>query len=277
MTVRSLGEVPTIGTIQPSPNVIWEAPSESSQFVYTLQPPGGYLLEMIVDLENILASAKAEGESEATLDKIRALGPIKPRYSVVEAMADGRGGVQIPYKFTLGRHYQNLEGVPTEAKRWFSRKHCSIFWQFDGLHVGEAMFSVADCSSNGTFLNGKPIQNGVEHPLADGDLIGVSTSSNGSLLLSYRFRVLSICCFPKAHPPPDWAALDEPPTATAENDYEEDTRRVPMEQKMPTFAGLPNPPRLALARQPLSPATDQSIVEPPGGLSGLLRRISHSF
>ena len=155
MTVRSLGEVPTIGTIQPSPNVIWEAPSESSQFVYTLQPPGGYLLEMIVDLENILASAKAEGESEATLDKIRALGPIKPRYSVVEAMADGRGGVQIPYKFTLGRHYQNLEGVPTEAKRWFSRKHCSIFWQFDGLHVGEAMFSVADCSSNGTFLNGK--------------------------------------------------------------------------------------------------------------------------
>lgn len=187
-TVTSLRDIATAKACTSPSAVVWEAPAEPREFVYTLQPPGGYVLEMVVNMDNIYESARLEGETEENLRTLRTNPALRAKPTRVEAVADGRGGVQIPYKFTLGRHYQDLDGVPAEAKRWFSRKHCSIFWKFEGLHLGEAMFSVADLSSNGTVLNGKSIGDKKEHPLADGDVIVVSTSSSGKPLLGRLFE-----------------------------------------------------------------------------------------
>ncbi|EZG80327.1 FHA domain protein [Gregarina niphandrodes] len=100
----------------------------------------------------------------------------------------------VPFEFVIGRSQQNLEAVPGAARRWFSRRHCAIQVYFGKRgKAGQVVFAVKDLrSANGTFLNGKALPSGGAAALMNNDIIGVSMTDYGGLMLGFRFTVLYI-------------------------------------------------------------------------------------
>jgi type VI secretion system protein len=94
-------------------------------------------------------------------------------------------------RYSIGRS-ENNDWVLIDAKKVISKRHCIIERTENG-------YRLIDTSTNGTTVNGKPVDKNIGHPLQQGDEIELG---------SYRFRIADID--KPSHNVLDFAVADDP-------------------------------------------------------------------
>lgn len=163
---------------------------------YVLRSDGLFALQLVLSRANLsrekIADERARNQLPLIMDPPTSDG--NSRLVVLKTVIlSGKFGNN-NNQFDLGRSTIDLSDVPSEAKRWFSRKHCSIRWNYHGSNgrslLPEVSFTVEDAASvNGTFLNGLLIPRNSTAYLKSEDVIGVSMTADSHLILGFRLVV----------------------------------------------------------------------------------------